>query len=520
MVSKRYIQAEVLPGGKSKTRYIYDAEELFVEELARRVYKKEGLDSIWSENDYWAVLFALLFWDVIFAKLDGVWEPRLGGDFPGPRQDMPRDFFSEDFFTRRQSLFENRFRELAAADISKLLEQSYHQNILKPCRAINDRSRFSLAELCQATGHLERETLLKILERLAKDFGSNRSGLPDLFVYGDQGCFFAEVKGGNDRLSDKQRAWHSFLSDNLGFKVEIFLVNKSDKEVVETGAFTEMEISFGESTSKKREAALSFIRSQPTFKETGTGGAAVYSAVFTTADIASLYQMLDLTSGWKTQQILVKGKAIKSTNVRTALWCYRQKAAANESLDYCRVNVFDNKKNPLGCRQAYFRELAENRWDKFGYVDTERGLWRFDKPAIQKEIDLIAARLELCPFFDKKIIQALYHGLPDEINPQVDQKWGFLDNDQRVWFYKNNAWRSIWGEGDFPGFPMMIGVKKLDSFDLKDIREAASFAAVAPSAPVVTARPRPLSKRKQKNGCLWALFLCVVCFIFFFWLAS
>lgn len=54
---------------------------------------------------------ALLFWDVIFARLPGVYSPEFD-EFPSTMQDMPIDFFSEEFYSKRKSLIDKRISEL------------------------------------------------------------------------------------------------------------------------------------------------------------------------------------------------------------------------------------------------------------------------------------------------------------------------------------------------------------------------------------------------------------------------
>lgn len=52
-----------------------------------------------------------------------------------------------------------------------------------------------------------------------------QGGLPDLFLWNleREECKLAEVKGPNDRLSDRQRAWIGVLTE-IGFKVEVFKI--------------------------------------------------------------------------------------------------------------------------------------------------------------------------------------------------------------------------------------------------------------------------------------------------------
>ena len=217
MITEKFIQAEKVEQTKGKAKYIFDSERFFVEQLAQKIYEKDGFMSLWSENDYWWAIFTLLFWDVIFAKIGGVWTPELG-EFPSRYQDIPQDFFSDNFYEKRKNLFDNKIKELSHSDINQRLKNSYKENFQKPCRPIENWNKFSVEELTIAAEKIENTKLLKILERLAKDFNNNRSGLPDLFVYSQKECFFAEVKGEKDKISKKQALWDSFLSDELGFR--------------------------------------------------------------------------------------------------------------------------------------------------------------------------------------------------------------------------------------------------------------------------------------------------------------
>lgn len=225
MILEKFIQAEKIAPTKGKAKYIFGDEILFVEELAQRVYKEEGFNSLFSENDYWWFLFSLLFWDIIFAKLDKVYTPEFG-NFPSPHQDMPLDLFSKEFYERRKNLFDNKIKKLLHSDIKQYLQNSYRINYAKPCRPIENWNKFTIGDLLIATEKIESIKLLKIMERLAKDFNNNRAGFPDLLAYSENECFFVEVKGEKDRVSEKQHVWHSFLSNELNLKIEICMVNK------------------------------------------------------------------------------------------------------------------------------------------------------------------------------------------------------------------------------------------------------------------------------------------------------
>ena len=466
MITEKFIQAERVNTLNGKAKYVLDAKELFVEQLAQKIYEKEGFMSLWSENDYWWTIFSLLFWDVIFAKIDGAWTPEFG-EFPSQYQDIPQDFFSDKFYETRKSLFDNKIKELSHSDIKQRLENSYKENFQRPCRPIENWHKFSIEELLVAVEKIENDRLLKIMERLAKDFNNNRAGMPDLFVYSENDCFFAEVKGEKDKISKRQILWHSFLSDELDFKVEIFMVNKNEKQSNAKTKSKQVKISFGKSTSKKREEAIAFIKKQPTFKQFRGNGDDIYSATFDVCDIENLYAVLDCTSGWKSQKIEVDGETLKSTNLRDSLYCFRQKEKEKKSMDYCLTNEWDGKKNKFQCRNFYFRELENDFWDNYGYVNTQKEEWIFDKKAIQKEVEKQINRLSLCPLFNEEQILSLVQNIPETINPKTNNKWGFIDNNRNIWFWKNQKWHSQWSDDSFPGVSMMIGVKKLEKNDIQ-----------------------------------------------------
>ena len=483
MIIQKNIQAEKQSDttGK-KIKYLLDNEYFFVEELAQKYYKKEGFSSIWTENTYWWEIYALLFWDIIFAKINGVWSSEFGSEFPNEYQDMPRDLFSENFYTTRENLLKNRVKELKHIDITQALTDSYKSNFKKRCRLIENWDKFSIEQLCVAVNAIEKDKLLKIFERLFKNFSYNRSGLPDLFVHSKDKYFFTEVKSEKDKISVKQTEWHSFLSDELGIDVEIFSVNKNEKGE-EKQKKDKIKISFGKSTSKKRNEAISFIEKQDSFEKIEEKNDVIYSAFFDIEDIENLYTMLDYTSGWKSQKIELNGKPIHSTKLRNSLWCYKEKMQSGKSLDYCRTNEWDGSINKFGCKNFYFNELEQNSWREYGYVDTQNGEWVFDKEKIKKEIDKQFEQLSICPIFKPEKILKLFKSVPGRVNPKTDASWSFVDNNFNTWTWKNGSWKTEydWDKEKFPGYSMMVGVEK-NKNKTKKTKDAINIK-VQPSKP-------------------------------------
>ncbi len=177
------IEAEKI-SQKGKARFrAEDGTESFVEEIALHHFRKEGWGGVWGENDLWWTLMALLFWDVIFARIDGVWTPQFGS-FPSPLQDMPQDMFKREFYQRRAHLVERRMEHLHRADLEGEMRKSLREHYGQPCRPIENWDKFDVAHLACVTALIPRDALLGILHVLLQDFNENRSGLPDLLLSG------------------------------------------------------------------------------------------------------------------------------------------------------------------------------------------------------------------------------------------------------------------------------------------------------------------------------------------------
>ncbi|MBI5458832.1 VRR-NUC domain-containing protein [Methanobacterium sp.] len=216
-------------GGRGKAKYLFEGSDLFVEEVAIKFYENLGYNALWSEDYYWGFLMALLFWDVIFARLNGVFNE--GFPLASRFNDMPHDFFKPEFYLKRKNLINNRLNQLNNGNLEQEISKSYKRNYGKSCRPIEKWDRFTLEELMIPTKRMEKTIFLGILERLISNFAENRSGLPDLIVYNDNELFFSEVKSERDRVSDKQRLWHLFLAEEMQIKVDLFLVNHGERKI-------------------------------------------------------------------------------------------------------------------------------------------------------------------------------------------------------------------------------------------------------------------------------------------------
>ena len=390
MISYKNIELQKSDNGqKGRAKYIINGSEYFAEEAAISHYTSLGYHALWTENTYWWTLMGLFFWDVIFAKTKGaVIVIRDGVQITLDPQDekfeylfkqtiqvngIPADFFTMEFYERRKNLIKNKIQELLHSNLEQKLKESYKQNYGKKCRIIENWDKYDVNTLLISIQRLDKVKFIKILERIISNFKDNRAGLPDLIVYNDKDLFFSEVKSEKDKISEEQKEWHDFLSTTLGLKVEIFLINHTETQIKRIKSLympnaKEVTITVGYSSSKKREEAIRFLQEQESYFTKGEGKEQIHGAKFNINedDIEKLFTILNLTSGWKTQQIEIDGKIIKSTELRNSLWCFREKVKQNASSDYCKRLEYDNKPNKFGCRYFYFHEMEDDEWIEYG----------------------------------------------------------------------------------------------------------------------------------------------------------
>ncbi len=160
----------------------------------------------YTENSLFNGVFGLVFWDIIFAPVSGV--------FFNPFQSGPADLYETEFHTQRSELITARLHELSS--------QSVLQN--RVLKTIEEKSgiqnafvnwRYLSIELIEMA--LERIPLshwCAIFERLLLDLRNHRTGLPDLIHFpADGGYNLVEVKGPGDKLQKNQLRWMRFFTD-------------------------------------------------------------------------------------------------------------------------------------------------------------------------------------------------------------------------------------------------------------------------------------------------------------------
>ncbi|MFD1556566.1 VRR-NUC domain-containing protein [Paraburkholderia silviterrae] len=178
---------------------------LRVEEAARRTLECADAPVFYVENTLINSLFGLLCWPALFAPLPGA--------FFHPFQRGPADLHASDFVSRRAGLFAACLAEFETGTYRATIEQRFTQKygIQSPYVAwpALDAALLALALDCFPAADLKLW-----FERLLREPGANRSGLPDLvrFWPRERRYELIEVKGPGDRLQDNQRRWLAYCA--------------------------------------------------------------------------------------------------------------------------------------------------------------------------------------------------------------------------------------------------------------------------------------------------------------------
>lgn len=190
-----------------------------VEELALEHYRTLGFDQgIHGEGSTFSTLFGLLMWDIIF--INGV--PDV---FRNPYQTCPLDLHTDCFYGNRWEAIEARaemLREASVETLQELLTDVWNAQEGRVCALINWERFSSLQQAQSLVECLGGHFLSGVVLRMAKDYRHCRGGLPDLVVWSmsNKKYKLVEVKGPNDRLSQKQQIWLDELR-KLGADVEV-----------------------------------------------------------------------------------------------------------------------------------------------------------------------------------------------------------------------------------------------------------------------------------------------------------
>ncbi|KAI8883044.1 hypothetical protein K501DRAFT_219991 [Backusella circina FSU 941] len=208
---ERLYQQEI---GKKSTWRSNTGAECTVEQVALEYYEKQGYKGFHAENGVITMICTLLFWQVIFAPIPGVFET--------PYQSAPLDLHSGDFFEARLEIISQVLLEISDGDYLSILKTAYDRECPKNTMCVGINWKYELDDLLEIAECIGPNSLASLCKLLFEEFDQRSSGMPDLccWNYKEKKCLFSEVKGPGDRLSDTQKLWIETLS-GFGIQVEV-----------------------------------------------------------------------------------------------------------------------------------------------------------------------------------------------------------------------------------------------------------------------------------------------------------
>jgi len=483
LITFKSISAEKKPAQlKSRVYYTSSGKDYLPEELAILTYENEGYQAIWAENSYWWYVTALLFWDVIFARVKGAvkvisqgvsinidpsdvnYEPLFRRSVL-ETNGMPADMLETPFFHRRRNLFDRKIKELKNSDINEKIEHSYKLHYNNNCRLIEKWDKFSLQQITSPLKSADRNLIIEICLKILSDYQNSRRGLPDLIVFSENEFFFAEVKSKNDKISSAQKSWINFIGNNLKERVDIFLINHTEDQIEKVkkslnDSSYPIKVSFGDTSSSNKEKALQIMATQNSFRKTNEDGNVFYSASFNTSEILKLFDVLEIIKNWKSLKIEIENKEIDYKSLKNGLFCYKSKIENGANDSWCNKGNYKGKgQHPLKCNKISFWELENSEWENFGHLDTTSGEWIFDKDKIWEKVQNESRKVKLCPLIDMNKIKRVIDKLPEKVNPKTDHNWAFKTYSTWIWY--NDQWINENALSPFTSFLEIRGVEKI-----------------------------------------------------------
>jgi fanconi-associated nuclease 1 len=194
-----------------------------VEAMCLSHYRSQGWKGYHSEGGIVRTLFALLFYDILFAYVPHV--------FQTAYQTCPLDLHCpEAFYAARLSEINARLAAISNGQAEELAMKVWQEHVERQTCVIGLDWSFASEDLVEILRCFQGEALATVCKIMAQEYSQRGGGIPDLFLWHPekQAVKFVEVKSENDRLSDTQRLWIHVLT---GAGVSVELCHAVAKEV-------------------------------------------------------------------------------------------------------------------------------------------------------------------------------------------------------------------------------------------------------------------------------------------------
>ncbi|KXN66747.1 hypothetical protein CONCODRAFT_80405 [Conidiobolus coronatus NRRL 28638] len=180
-------------------------ESVSTEDFVLNHFAMEDWEGCHSNSTILTTLFALIFLDILFLPLPGVFET--------PYQTHPLDLGTEAFYLDRLTLIEARLNEISIGNFMELIKDNYEAHIESNLNIIGLDWSHSLNDLIEISYCIGASSLSKIFKLFCLEYFTYTAILPELCIWKpmEQVCKFIKVKTLSETLSDKQRRSIGFL---------------------------------------------------------------------------------------------------------------------------------------------------------------------------------------------------------------------------------------------------------------------------------------------------------------------
>ena len=158
------------------------------------------------ENNLLSTVFGLVFWDIIFAPVDGA--------FFHPFQSAPADFYDAAFTESRQSLIDARLAEILNGELRHyVFTHAYQKRGIRNPMVNWVMCRKHVLNL--AVNRIPLADWHAIFRLILTDIKHYKSGQPDLVYFPDAGGYqLLEVKAPGDQLQKNQLRWMKWFNQH------------------------------------------------------------------------------------------------------------------------------------------------------------------------------------------------------------------------------------------------------------------------------------------------------------------
>lgn len=180
-------------------------------------------------------------------------------------------------------------------------------------------------------------------------------------------------------------------------------------------------VAFAESTSVSFDEALRLAKTSPTFQQAERSGKKWFCLTSSRDDMDLLLSVVGAVSSLKNKEAYVDGRLVDWRDSFDFAWCYKERAEAYNSTNYC-FGLEGNKLNVWGCKRI---NLDWSDWgDLFTYGSfVNDKTFQFDLDRISHALSRRMKDVELCPCLQVTFIQAAFKYFPK--TAKIGKDWEY-----------------------------------------------------------------------------------------------